>query len=43
MPLADEWRALRRAATVVAILTAPAFFLLLWQRNEWPVFWPLRP
>ena len=41
MPLADEWRALRRAATVVAILTAPAFFLLLWQRNEWPVFWAL--
>jgi len=41
VPLADEWRALRRAATVVAILTAPAFFLLLWQRNEWPVFWAL--
>jgi ATP-dependent Zn protease len=39
VPLADEWRALRRAATVVAILTAPAFFLLLWQRNEWPIFW----
>src|SRR5690349_21204722 len=41
VPLAEEWRALRRAATVVAILTAPAFFLLLWQRNEWPVFWAL--
>src|SRR3954470_8446068 len=39
VPLADEWRALRRAATVVALLTAPAFFQLLWQRNDWPVFW----
>jgi ATP-dependent Zn protease len=39
VPLADEWRALRRAATIVALLTAPAFFLLLWQRNDWPVFW----
>jgi cell division protease FtsH len=38
VPLADEWRALRRAATVVALLTSPAFFLLLWQRDEWP-FW----
>src|SRR5919198_5203635 len=37
VPLADEWRALRRAATVVAVLTAPAFFLLLWQRDEWPI------
>src|ERR671936_2368050 len=36
VPLADEWRALRRAATVVALLTSPAFFLLLWQRDEWP-------
>jgi ATP-dependent Zn protease len=36
IPLADEWRALRRAATVVALLTSPAFFLLLWQRDEWP-------
>src|SRR3954467_1818534 len=39
VPLADEWRALRRAATAVALLPPPALFLLLWQRNEWPVFW----
>ncbi len=35
VPLAEEWRALRRAATVVAVLTSPAFFLLLWERNGW--------
>src|SRR3954447_22508396 len=39
VPLAEEWRALRRAAKIVALLTAPAFFLLMWQRNEWPIFW----
>jgi len=35
IPLAEEWRALRRAATIVALLTSPAFFLLLWERNGW--------
>src|SRR6185312_5687995 len=40
-PLAEEWRALRRAATVVAVLTSPAFFLLLWQRNGWALPWAL--
>ncbi len=40
-PLAEEWRALRRAATVVALLTSPAFFLLLWQRNGWALPWAL--
>ena len=40
-PLAEEWRALRRAATVVAVLTAPAFFLLLWQRDDWALPWAL--
>jgi ATP-dependent Zn protease len=35
VPLAEEWRALRRAATIVALLTAPAFFLLLYERNGW--------
>ncbi|HEY2601676.1 MAG TPA: AAA family ATPase [Thermoleophilaceae bacterium] len=35
VPLAEEWRALRRAATIVALLTSPAFFLLLWERNGW--------
>jgi ATP-dependent Zn protease len=39
VPLAEEWRALRRAATIVAVLTSPAFFLLLWERNGWSPFW----
>jgi cell division protease FtsH len=34
VPLAEEWRALRRAATIVALLTAPAFFLLLYLRSD---------
>jgi ATP-dependent Zn protease len=41
VPLAEEWRALRRAATVVAVLTSPAFFLLLWERNGWNPIWAL--
>ncbi len=40
-PLAEEWRALRRAATIVAILTSPAFFLLLYERNGWAPQWAL--
>jgi cell division protease FtsH len=32
--LAHEWRRLTRAATAVAILTAPAFFLVLYQSNH---------
>jgi cell division protease FtsH len=39
VPLAEEWRALRRAATIVALLTSPAFFLLLWERNGWDPIW----
>jgi len=35
--LAFEWRRLRRAATFVAVLTAPAFFLWLNQRLHWSV------
>jgi cell division protease FtsH len=41
VPLAEEWRALRRAATIVALLTSPAFFLLLWERNGWNPLWAL--
>src|SRR5256885_8917695 len=41
VPLAEEWRALRRAATIVAVLTSPAFFLLLWERNGWNPIWAL--
>jgi ATP-dependent Zn protease len=32
--LAQEWRRLTRAATVVALFTAPAFFLLLFDSNH---------
>ncbi|MDQ6745819.1 MAG: AAA family ATPase [Actinomycetota bacterium] len=32
--LAQEWRRLTRAATAVALLTAPAFFLLLYDGNH---------
>jgi len=33
--LADQWRALGRAATVVALLTSPVFFVILYERNGW--------
>src|SRR3954451_24187357 len=33
--LATQWRQLTRAATVVALLTSPAFFAILYQRNGW--------
>src|SRR3954452_11924864 len=33
--LATQWRQLTRAATVVALLTSPAFFVILYQRNGW--------
>ncbi|MBX5470392.1 MAG: AAA family ATPase [Thermoleophilaceae bacterium] len=36
--LASEWRALTRAATVVAVLTSPAFFALLYTRSDWPLW-----
>ncbi|MGZ4274852.1 MAG: hypothetical protein ACXVRP_13955, partial [Solirubrobacteraceae bacterium] len=32
--LAAEWRRLTRAATLVALLTAPAFFLILYESNH---------
>jgi hypothetical protein len=32
--LAQEWRRLTRAATFVALLTAPAFFLILYESNH---------
>ena len=32
--LAQEWRRLTRAATAVALLTAPAFFLILYDSNH---------
>src|SRR3954463_6870432 len=33
--LATQWRHLTRAATLVALLTSPAFFAILYQRNGW--------
>src|SRR3954454_20610031 len=33
--LALQWRQLTRAATFVALLTSPAFFVILYQRNGW--------
>src|SRR6476646_2804180 len=33
--LAGQWRQLTRAATFVALLTSPAFFVILYQRNGW--------
>jgi ATP-dependent Zn protease len=35
--LAYEWRRLTRAATIVALFTAPAFFLLLYDSDHWSV------
>jgi len=39
--LAREWKRLSRAATVVALFTSPAFFLVLVESNNWPVGWAL--
>jgi ATP-dependent Zn protease len=39
--LAREWKRLSRAATFVAILTAPAFFAVLVGTNDVPVLWAL--
>src|SRR3954470_11010479 len=36
--LATQWRQLTRAATFVAVLTSPAFFVILYQRNGWGMF-----
>jgi ATP-dependent Zn protease len=39
--LNDQWRALRRSATVVAVLCAPAVFLWLWQAEDVSLGWTL--
>jgi ATP-dependent Zn protease len=36
--LAGQWRQLTRAATFVALITSPAFFVILYQRNRWGIF-----
>ena len=39
--LAYEWRKLTRAATAVAVLTSPAWFLVFWKANHWDWYWAL--
>src|SRR3954471_12150909 len=39
--LLREWKRLSRAATFVALLTAPAFLLVLVERNGWSVGWSI--
>jgi len=39
--LNDQWRALRRSATIVAVLCAPAAFVWLWQIKDVPFGWAL--
>src|SRR5947207_14243675 len=39
--LAHEWRKLTRAATAVAVLTSPAWFLIFWKANHWDWYWAL--
>jgi ATP-dependent Zn protease len=41
LSLASEWRKLGRLATFVAILTAPAVFVLTHERLEWPLGWSI--
>jgi ATP-dependent Zn protease len=36
--LANEWRRLSRAATVVAVLTSPAWFMVFHHTNGWPIW-----
>src|SRR3954447_22063040 len=39
--LLREWKRLSTAATFVAVMTAPAFLLVLVERNDWPLGWSL--
>ncbi len=39
--LSDQWRALRRSATFVAIISAPAAFLWLWQHTGLSLGWAI--
>src|ERR671910_345997 len=39
--LASQWRALTRAATIVAILTSPALFVWFKEYNGWDWYWAL--
>jgi ATP-dependent Zn protease len=39
--LTAQWRALRRAATAVAVLTSPAIFIWLYKMQGWAIGWAL--
>jgi len=39
--LSDQWRALRRSATFVAVLSAPAAFLYLWKHTSLSLGWAI--
>jgi cell division protease FtsH len=39
--LADQWRRLTRAATIVALLTSPALFVWFKEYNGWSTLWSL--
>jgi len=39
--LSDQWRALRRSATLVAVLSSPAVFLWLWKHSNLDVGWAI--
>jgi cell division protease FtsH len=39
--LSDQWRALRRSATFVAVLSAPAVFLWLWKHTGLSLGWAI--
>jgi ATP-dependent Zn protease len=39
--LSDQWRALRRAATFVAVLASPAVFLWIWKYSSLNVGWSI--
>src|SRR5687768_4577402 len=39
--LADQWRVLTRAATIVAVLTSPAMFVWFKEYNGWAWYWAL--
>ena len=41
LSLANEWRKLGRLATIVAVLTAPALYVVCHNSFGWPVFWSI--
>ena len=41
LALAAAWRRLARLATIVAVLTSPATFLVFHEVNDWPLIWSL--